>query len=412
MGKRKIIKSIEAIRGLAAIYVLLGHIVQIYQPYSYFPKSQFYMKTIFGYGHEAVILFFIVSGFSIYYSSRFTNFKNKDELKLYFYKRFRRIYPIFFISLLLALLVLFITGLSSDLNRNILSFLFLTDVSAGSIANPIPTNFPIWSLTYEVFYYILYPILLLGIHKFGLKKVTGLVIIVSFLASLFYFFGYPNYFSNVLQYYWTWMAGVVLADLKLNEKKIKFSLLRGCLILSIAFMLTFEKIVVLRDSFWALFFCIIFLSFFVANFKTTMKLKIINFSVSLIAIIVCFICTYYDNILFHPAIVRIILGALLVVSIIILYVPIRLLQSVVRLILKPFVKSGSYSYAIYIIHWPIIILFEYLFIQNIELNFFSFLVLIIINLAVIFLISYGLELRIQPVIARKMNYFKNLTSKK
>ncbi len=412
MGKRKIIKSIEAIRGFAAIYVLLGHIVLLYKPYSYFPKSQFVMKTIFGYGHEAVILFFIVSGFSIYYSSRFTNFKNKDELKLYFYKWFRRIYPIFFISLLLALLVLYITGLSSDLNRNILSFLFLTDISRGSIANPIPTNFPIWSLTYEVFYYILYPILLLGIHKFGLKKVTGLVIIVSFIASLFYFFGYPNYFSNVLQYYWTWMAGVIIADLKINKKSIKFSLLRGCLVLSMAFMITFEKIAVLRDWAWALFFCIIFISFFVIISKISFKLKIVNFLISLIAIGVCYICTYYDNILFHPQIVRLILWFLLVVSIIILYVPIVFMQSVVRSILKPFVNSGSYSFALYIIHWPVIILFEYLIIQNAQLNFFTFLIFIFINLGVIFFISFGLELKWQPVIARKMDYFKNLKSKK
>jgi peptidoglycan/LPS O-acetylase OafA/YrhL len=412
MVKGKRILTIEAIRGFAAIYVLLSHIVQLYRPYSYFPKSQFIIKTIFGYAHEAVILFFIVSGFSIYYSSRLTNFKNIDELKLYFFKRFRRIYPIFFISLFLALLVLYITDISSNLISNILSFLFLTDISTGSIANPIPTNFPIWSLTYEVFYYCLYPFLLIAIHRYGLKKVTGLVVIVSFLASLFYLFGYPNYFSNVIQYYWTWMAGVVLADLKINKKKIKFSLLRGMLILSIAFMLTFEKIAVLRDSFWALFFCIIFLSFFCDKFKTTIKLKIINFLVSSFAIIVCMFFTYYDNILFHPAIVRIILSTLFVVSIIIPFINIRFLQSAIRFILKPFVKSGSYSYALYIIHWPTIILFDYLFIKNIELNFFPFLVLIIINLAVIFLFSYVLELRIQPFIARKLSFFMNLTSKK
>jgi len=67
--KKKIILSIEAIRGIAAIYVMLGHIVQLYQVYSYFPGYEFAIKTVFGYGHQAVLLFFIVSGFSITYSS-------------------------------------------------------------------------------------------------------------------------------------------------------------------------------------------------------------------------------------------------------------------------------------------------------------------------------------------------------
>ena len=68
MAKTQKILSIEAIRGFAAIYVVLGHIILLFQPYTLFPKFEFLIKTAFGYGHEAVILFFIVSGFSIQYA--------------------------------------------------------------------------------------------------------------------------------------------------------------------------------------------------------------------------------------------------------------------------------------------------------------------------------------------------------
>jgi len=57
--------SIEAIRGFAAIYVIIGHIVLLYNPQNFFPQIGFLIKTAFSFGHQAVILFFIVSGFSI-----------------------------------------------------------------------------------------------------------------------------------------------------------------------------------------------------------------------------------------------------------------------------------------------------------------------------------------------------------
>ena len=140
-GKR--ILSIEAIRGGAAIYVMLGHIVQLYQIPSHFPHYEFFIKTIFGYGHQAVLLFFIVSGFSITYSSSIANLSDFNALKEYLFKRFRRIYPLFFIVLVVSLVVLQITGIDSSLARNILSFLFLTDTASGALINPIPTNYPI-----------------------------------------------------------------------------------------------------------------------------------------------------------------------------------------------------------------------------------------------------------------------------
>lgn len=134
------ILSIEAIRGFAAIYVLLGHIVLLYKPYSFIPRYEFLIKTLFGYGHQAVILFFIVSGFSIHYSSSTVNFIKKGSLKDYLFKRMRRIYPLFLISIVLAYLVLYHIQIPSNWIRNTLSFFFLTDLSTGLIAAPIPTN--------------------------------------------------------------------------------------------------------------------------------------------------------------------------------------------------------------------------------------------------------------------------------
>jgi peptidoglycan/LPS O-acetylase OafA/YrhL len=397
---RKIL-SIEAIRGFAAIYVMLGHIVQLYRVYDYFPKLEFMIKTLFGFGHEAVILFFMVSGFSIHYSSSLVDYTKKNELKQYFYKRLKRIYPLFLLCLIFSLVVLFLTDETSNIKRNILSFLFLTDVTYGALVNPIATNLPIWSLTYEVFYYILYPVLLIGMNKFGLKNVFILTVLISFMASLFGFLGYPNHIANMFKYYCIWTVGTLIADFKLNHKTISIPYLKGLLIVSVAFMLTFEKISILGDWFCALFFMTIFISFFMPIDKDSSFFeKMLNLILSFGAIITCYNLTFYDAILFHPSIVRYLLLFLGFISVLLFFIPIASFQSVIRMCLKPFVSSGSFSYAFYIFHWPLIILVNYFFVAKNQLNIFFFFTIILLNIIIVFVVSRYLEIRVQPKISK------------
>lgn len=397
--------TIEAIRGFAAIYVLLGHIVLLYTPQNYFPEFEFLIKTIFGFGHQAVILFFIVSGFSIHYNYSSKELVSPNEIWIYFRKRIVRLYPIFFISLILALIVLYITQTPSDYFRNILSFIFLTDNSEGAIAHPIPTNFPIWSLSYEVFYYLLYPFLFLGIRKYSLNKMLIVSIVISLIAAAYEFIFGPNHLANLLQLYWTWVIGALLADLKLKERNVLTgSFLKGLIIFSIAFMLTLENVSLIRDWAWALFFTLIFISYFSESHKSSLLQKAGNFLIGIIAVTSCFFLTYQENILFHPELLRYILIFIALGSVVFLFFPFGKIQAFIRLFLKPFVKAGSYSYALYIIHWPLIILFKYIFLKDQEISFPVFSLIVLGNVAVIFILSRFLELRLQPIFSKFFNY--------
>lgn len=74
---------LESLRGFASIYVAIGHFILSHKN---IPVS---LGFLFRFGQEAVIIFFILSGFVIFYSSS----KNQNEsLYSYFIKRFRRIY--------------------------------------------------------------------------------------------------------------------------------------------------------------------------------------------------------------------------------------------------------------------------------------------------------------------------------
>ena len=82
--------KLEAIRGLAALYVVVGHIYH----------DSF---LILRFGQEAVIVFFLLSGFVIEYSHHHSRDKS---FKGYFTKSVTRIYSVFIAMLLLCTLLL------------------------------------------------------------------------------------------------------------------------------------------------------------------------------------------------------------------------------------------------------------------------------------------------------------------
>jgi peptidoglycan/LPS O-acetylase OafA/YrhL len=401
--QKKKILTIEAIRGGAAIYVMLGHIVLLYKPYTFFPSYEFITKTIFGYGHQAVLLFFIVSGFSITYSSGISDFSDRQNLRDYLFKRFRRIYPLFIIALLISLFVLLITGTDSDYKRIILSFFFLTDLGPGSIVAPIPTNPPIWSLSYEIVYYFLFPVMLLLWKRIGQKATFIWFLMAGIVAGLAGFAGWPNHIFNLLQYYWFWIAGAMLAEAYLNNRKFRFSFSKGLIVSSVGLMLTIEKIPIVSHWLWTLFFILIFLLFYSDKKELSKRERILNFIIGIFSLVVCYFFTYSGKIVYHADLLRIIIPGLALASVFIYFLPLETLRNTVRMLLGPFTRSGSFSYALYIVHWPLINLAVFLLNKYLNPSFIILFTIIMVNILIIFLTSWFLEEKLQPVLARRLN---------
>lgn len=403
MKNRKKLISIESVRGLSAIYVMLGHIVLLYKPYQFFPGYEFVIKTIFGFGHQAVLLFLVVSGFSITYNSPLLKHPHDFKAGDYYYKRFRRIYPLFFIALVISLIVLLITEEPFESRRIILSFVFLTDISKGSVSDPISTNFPIWSLSYEVIYYILFPTLYFFINRFGKKNTFIMVLIISIISGLLNLLIVPNHLFNVLQYGWVWLAGSYLAEIYKNRTQFEIRNRNGLIILSVSFMFTIEQITVFRDWFWSLFFVLCFSAFLINDQGTIKKKPTFSLLIGLIAIVFCFYLTFIKSITYHSTILRLFLLLLFVVNIVVHFIKFTFQRRIISWFVKTFSNTGSISYALYIIHWPIIILFLFLYRTFLELNLLNTLCFIIINIGMIFFISFFLENKLQPRIVKLSN---------
>src|SRR5258708_16278348 len=105
----KRIKVLDSCRGLAALIVVFHHLYTRFG-YLYPQENSMAIHGVLNFisqlNGEAVLFFFILSGFSIRLSLRKGLPTRKESLNEYLYWRFKRILPLYFLSLLFT----FISG--------------------------------------------------------------------------------------------------------------------------------------------------------------------------------------------------------------------------------------------------------------------------------------------------------------
>lgn len=166
------IKSVHYLRGVAALIVVFFHFR--YYLNDYYDNANL-GDTLFANGAFGVDLFFIISGFIICYA---TQRPEPKPLLSYVLKRFFRIYPLLLISLI-AFYFLF-----GDNNTSVLrSFLPLhADYSESGPFFGYNMLSPVWTLTYEIFFYGLFFIALMMSQRHR-KWLVLLLIVAAFTVS-------------------------------------------------------------------------------------------------------------------------------------------------------------------------------------------------------------------------------------
>jgi peptidoglycan/LPS O-acetylase OafA/YrhL len=205
-GEMKLLK-LEAMRGFAALYVVLHHVV----PHElYFQGINF--GHLFRFGQEAVILFFLVSGFVINYS--YANSKDKS-FGLYFFNRATRIYiPLLVVYALGYIIECFrVAALADpeikDLVLNILMFQDMSALKPNVIVSSYMHNTPLWSLSYEWWFYMLFfPIVTL----IKTPRTAALLVFGLSIASALLYIVWPTFVPRLLMYMAIWWSGAHLAQ--------------------------------------------------------------------------------------------------------------------------------------------------------------------------------------------------------
>src|SRR5947199_2260851 len=128
------IEKLESIRGFVALYIVLHHIVSFNQ----LQNKSFVIKLIFMHPQEAVLVFFLLSGFVIYISA-----VRSQSLTFYGYikKRFIRIYPIAIAAFAISTIVYLINGnkLGHDDFKTLIGNIFMLQDDSAQPGLIVPT---------------------------------------------------------------------------------------------------------------------------------------------------------------------------------------------------------------------------------------------------------------------------------
>jgi peptidoglycan/LPS O-acetylase OafA/YrhL len=199
-----LIAGLDASRALAAIYVVVHHVTNSMHLTS---KA----ALVFRFGQEAVIVFFLLSGFVIFANERY----RAADIKGYTFRRVRRIYPPIVFAMIVSTLVAFYNGdlaerfRGSELISTLLSVQDISSLKPGVISDPYLGNAPLWSLSYEVAFYAMFPVALRlwvahptpALHGFGAMSCIAYAIFALF----------PNHWCLVIAYFSLWWTGAAAA---------------------------------------------------------------------------------------------------------------------------------------------------------------------------------------------------------
>ncbi|MBS1688620.1 MAG: acyltransferase, partial [Bacteroidetes bacterium] len=192
-AKEKIyFKGLNGIRAIAAIGVVIGHVLYILDH-----------SFIVNYAHAAVIVFFTLSGFLItYLLLQEKEQTEKISLKNFYLRRILRIWPLYFFYIgIIILLHYYIIGDGiKNINNIKYFFLFLQNYCVYFLQRQPTDMGHLWSIGVEEQFYFVWPIIFLFTKN--LKKfLFGFILSILFIRGVLKI--YCDYTGNLTPFYFS-----------------------------------------------------------------------------------------------------------------------------------------------------------------------------------------------------------------
>ncbi len=185
----KKIQNIQSLRGIAVLSVVLFHLMTIEKDYG---GVETILPSFLDFGMFGVDLFFIISGFIMVTLTR-GKFQNTKQALHFFYQRITRIYPTYWVYFTLFLAIFLINpSLVKSTQIDILSSFLL-----------LPSNVPplvkvSWTLVHEIYFYLIFFLILLFIPEKRMPLAILLWAVVVILLN--YLFESSNPFSVLVSH--------------------------------------------------------------------------------------------------------------------------------------------------------------------------------------------------------------------
>jgi peptidoglycan/LPS O-acetylase OafA/YrhL len=208
---------LDSIRGLAALYVAIGHIWQfiVFQPpYANLPK----IFSLLNFGHIAVGIFIVLSGYCLMLPIASQGHVEQEAgwIKAFLRRRAYRIYPAYIVAIVISLLLIAATGVGMDPQR--IWTKGLNHFSGESIGSHLllmhnltrfqwTINTPMWSVALEWQIYLVFGAILIPLWK----RVHPYVMLAVLFALTAWTSGIPSLHDKCLWFVGLFFMGAIAA---------------------------------------------------------------------------------------------------------------------------------------------------------------------------------------------------------
>jgi peptidoglycan/LPS O-acetylase OafA/YrhL len=191
------LQALTTLRFFAALHVVLFHVRVV----GILPGGPWWYQNFASIGFVGVNFFFVLSGFILVYTYEAPELNVRN----FWWARFARIYPAYLLSLIVAAPFFFSAVRNLALpffawsKQHLLAACLLT---VSLLQSWVPQaaltwNSVCWSLSVEAFFYLVFPLLLLGTAKFSKTKLA-LCLVAFWLVSLSFSFSYVHFHPDGL----------------------------------------------------------------------------------------------------------------------------------------------------------------------------------------------------------------------
>lgn len=382
---------LECIRGLAAFAVFVCH---LFANVTELERRKSHLTSFFSnWGSEAVFIFFILSGLVIHIS-----FENKPRTILDFLKnRVMRLHPILFLILIISLPIeYFIFNNRFSIVQFLANLIPISTIGLGEIrtyqSNPV-----IWSLCYEVFFYLFFAIFCIR-NKHINQKMMWAYFIISLISIYILSLDLnlnqiTSFILRLLAFSSIWMMGFLIWKFRkvcyTNQHLAIFSLFTLPLISRLHFPSEYY------NSFKYFIFAIVSSPFFlyIVNRQQSKSAPDKSIVYAVIAIYILAIpMLWFDET--YLLIVKCLYISFPLVMLTLNYFIKRWIKSALKKIMPILIYLGKISYSFYLIHFPTIIFVNFLAIP--------LLIKLILIISIIGFSTYLLEIVFQPFLNKKL----------
>jgi len=223
------IVRLDVVRALAFLAVYSLHLVGTlhsigwkgpFRDFASWPR-EWWLLFPSNYGFLGVAMFFVLSGFCIHYANlRRGTFSARD----FFWRRFLRLYPAYFVALIVfACLERWLPFMYFNGWQIVAHLLLVHNLNHETF---LGINGAFWSLGVEAQFYLLYPVLLAAVARWGMARSVVIALALNFVCFL-YNMGTHNTLAPVhplwsfpLVTWCDWILGAALAEAYVQGRKL------------------------------------------------------------------------------------------------------------------------------------------------------------------------------------------------